>query len=256
MAYTLENWGIDTPGRTSLWRYMSLSKLLQMLQSRTIWLARVDTLLAEDPYEGSLPFTYFQLQSDQSDRDAAMEKKHSEAPGTRKQMRDMFLAMHQMERLRTYVSCWHAAITDNAAMWKLYGGGSDGSICVQTTTARMMKIVPDWVGIGKIKYTSYDKNWDVNVSNSYTPFFHKRSCFQHENEIRLLTNSSLDDIPFDVSNEATGLPVQFDPNELLLRIHVSPTSDSWFLDVVQKAVSSLGVDVPVEPAPMSILPVF
>jgi hypothetical protein len=141
-------------------------------------------------------------------------------------------------------------------MWKLYGGGGDGSVCVQTTTARMMKTVPDWIGIGKINYTSYEKRWDINVSNSFTPFFHKRSCFQHESEIRLLTNSFLDDIPFDVTEESKGIPVPFEPNELILRIHVSPTSDKWFLDVVAKAVASLGVDAPVEPAPMSILPAF
>jgi hypothetical protein len=152
---------------------MSLSKLLQMLQSRTLWLARVDTLLAEDPYEGSLPFTYFQLPSDQAERDAAMERKHNEAAGTRQQMREMFRAMHESERTRTFVSCWHAAVTDNAAMWKLYGGGGDGSVCIQTTTARIMKNIPDWVGVGKIRYASYDRKWDVNVSNSYTPFFHK-----------------------------------------------------------------------------------
>lgn len=240
---------------------MSLSKLLAMLQNRTLWLARADTLLVEDPYEGTLPFPYFQLPSDQAEKDAAMEKKRNEAPGTRKQMREMFRAMHELERTQTYVSCWHAALTDNAAMWKLYGGGGgggggDGSVCVQTTTARMMKALPDWVGIGKINYTSYDKLWDINVSNPFTPFFHKRSCFQHENEIRLLTNSASDGIPFNVTKECKGVPVPFEPNELILRIHVSPTSDGWFLDVVAKAVASLRVDAPVEPAPMSILPAF
>ena len=241
---------------SSLWRYMSLGKLLQMLESRTIWFSRVDQLIKVDPFEGSIPLRFAQaITDDQRAKDEAYEQLNHFAPGTREQMRATRLELHRAERIRTYVSCWHAAQSDNDAMWRLYGAEQDGSVCVQTTAARAFAQLPNWVRIGRVSYKAYDQEV-FPTDNAFSPFFHKRTCFSHENEVRWLINPLMDamDTPWDQA--AIGLAVPFDPDELLIRICVSPASPDWFMDTVTATVERLGVKVPVEPAPMSMSPAF
>lgn len=242
---------------TSLWRYMSLSKLIQMLNSRSMWFSRVDQLLEDDPFEGSIPYRYAPrlLDAEQLEKDALHEQKHNLAPGSLAKLRATRLQMHRAERERTYVSCWHASRSDSDAMWRLYGAEKDGSVCVQTTAARVFDQLPDWVRVGRVSYKSYET--DVfPTNNSFSPFFHKRACFSHENEVRLLVNPSVDSMDGPWNPAAIGIPVPFDPDRLLVRICVSPTSPEWFLETVAATVRKFDVSVPVEHAPMSMKPVF
>lgn len=242
--------GVGMPGKNvSLWRYMSLSKLLNLLQSRALWLTRVDQLIEADPYEGSLPFIYDP--GDNSDRVFEQrEKKFNLAAGSGKAMHANMVASFKNNRTKTFVSCWHNAKTDNDAMWRLYGAEKDGSVCVQTTVSRVINQLPSWVSIGTVDYTSYDEPWNVPL-NAYTPFFRKRLCFQHENEVRLLVNSELVDLPFKIGAAETGIRVPIDPENFLLRIYVSPTAPSWFESVVAGVIKDLHLRLPVGPAPMS-----
>lgn len=241
---------------SSLWRYMSLSKLIQMLESRSIWFTRVDQLIRDDPFEGSIPYRFAPpaMTEEQQKKDALYEQRHRLTVGAVNQMRTTRLAMHRVERVRTYVSCWHASKSDSDAMWRLYGAEKDGSVCVQTTAARAFDQLPHWVMIGRVSYKSYDT--DVfPTDNSFSSFFHKRACFSHENEVRLLANPL--SVPMDSpwNPEAVGIPVGFDPDSFLLRICVSPTSPEWFLHTVTAVVRKFDISVPVERAPMSMKPV-
>jgi hypothetical protein len=256
LAYSAPN-DKRPPINTSLWRYMSVSKLIQMLESRSIWFSRVDSLIKADPFEGTIPLRYaaIELTDEQRAKDAAYEEKHHFAPGSRAQMRATRLEMHRVERERTYVSCWHASQSDSDAMWRLYGADTDGSICVQTTAARAFEQLPPWVRIGRINYKAYDTEVFA-TDNAFSPFFHKRSCFGHENEVRFLINPSLDSMGSPWDPNAPGILVPFDPDELLIRICVSPASAGWFLETIMATVKRFGIKVPIEPAPMSMLPAF
>jgi hypothetical protein len=242
--------GIEMPGKNvSLWRYMSLSKLLNLLQSQALWFTRVDQLIEADPYEGSLPFIYGA--GENPDRVFEQrEKKLNLVPGSGKTMHENMVASFKNNRTKTFVSCWHNARTDNDAMWRLYGAEKDGSVCVQTTVARVTSQLPPWVSIGTVTYSSYDEPWNVPL-NAYTPFFRKRLCFQHENEVRLLVNSELIDLPFNITAAETGIRVPIDTEKFLLRIYVSPTAPPWFESVVAGVIRDLRLRLPVGPAPMS-----
>ena len=43
------------PGETIIWRYMSFTKLLSLLTTRSLFLASLDELRKEDPFEGIPP---------------------------------------------------------------------------------------------------------------------------------------------------------------------------------------------------------
>jgi hypothetical protein len=247
--------GVAVAGANStLWRYMSLSKLLQLLQSRTIWFTRVDQLIEADPYEGSLPFTV--RQSERSpEKEAAVEKKHQMKKGSLSIMRDMFFESFQQQRKCTFVSCWHSGATDNDAMWRLYGAEKDG-LCVRSTVSRLLRQLPEYVHVGRVEYVSYDDKW-LDNPNVYVPFFRKRTCFQHESEVRFLFNSAVDEMggrrpsPLD-----KGWAVQFQPQDCLTEIYVSPTAPTWFQEVVKKSIEELGLSIPVQDAPMARRPTF
>lgn len=249
--------GVDIPGGgTTLWRYMSLSKLLQMLQSRSLWFSRVDQLIQADPYEGSLPFGL--LDDDEkrpTERDATIERRHGMALGSMSRSRQLFRETFSRQRSNTFVSCWHSGASDNDAMWRLYGAERDGSVCVKSTVAKLAPQLPEWITMGRVNYVSYDERW-LEAANAYVPFFRKRTCFEHEREVRLLFNTSLDDVSNGPGQTAKGHPVQFDPEEAILTIYISPTAPPWFEDVVRSSVARLGMTLNVEPAPMARKPVF
>lgn len=249
--------GVEIPGpNTTLWRYMSLSKLMEMLQTRTIWFSRVDQLIASDPYEGSLPFLAPTAdQSNSARREAEFEERHNFVAGSLATMREMHRESFIRERKKTYVSCWHSGLTDNDAMWRLYGAEKDGSVCVKTTASRLLPQLPNWINAGRVKYVSYHERWPEN-SNVYLPYFRKRTCFEHEREVRLLFNNSVDPVPVDFKAEAIGYRVQFDPGSAFQTIYISPTAPSWFEGVVAENVKHLHMHIPVEPAPMALKPAF
>jgi len=248
--------GIEEPGRaTTLWRYMSLSKLLQMLQSRTIWFSRVDQLIQADPYEGSLPFGLLEDEDERPARDAAIERKHQMAPGSMSESRKLFRETFSRQRSNTFVSCWHSGASDNDAMWRLYGAEKDGSVCVKSTVAKLAPQLPEWIMLGRVNYVSYDERW-LEAANAYVPFFRKRTCFEHEREVRLLFNKALDDVPNGPTQAATGFAVPFDPEQTFSTIYISPTAPTWFEEVVISSVRRFGMKIDVGPAPMARKPVF
>ena len=249
MAKFLEENAVEKPGQSvSLWRYMSLSKFMHMIQNRTIWFSCITTLLNDDPYEGSLPFSY--LEPTNPKVTAKREKALDLSPGSTVESLRRMEASFKENRSDTFVSCWHSGVTDNDAMWRLYGAEHDGSVCVQTTVARASRNLPNWVSIGRVTYTSYDEPWDVPL-NAYTPFFRKRLCFEHEKEVRFLVNKKLDIRNDNFPGNEHGMPLVVDLNDFLLRVYVSPTSPAWFEGVVGNALHQAGLDLPFGPAPMS-----
>ncbi|MCL6729186.1 DUF2971 domain-containing protein [Sphingomonas hankyongi] len=233
-----------------------MSKLLQMLESGSIWFSRVDQLIQADPYEGSLPFGLLEDEDERPrTRDAAIEQKHQMAPGSMSKSRQLFRETFRQQRSNTFVSCWHSGASDNDAMWRLYGAEKDGSVCVRSTVAKLAPRLPAWVMLGRVNYVSYDEPW-LEEANAYIPFFRKRTCFEHEREVRLLFNKTLDDIPNGPGQTATGFAVAFDPEQTISTIYISPTAPAWFEQVVQSSVRRLGMKIEVAPAPMARKPVF
>lgn len=248
---------IRAPINTSLWRYMSLSKLLYMLQSQRLWFSRVDKLVDADPFEGSVPRNSINLEvlNRLSLRNRYLlnsEKLVSQVP---EKKIEAVLDLWRTERARTYVSCWHASRSDSDAMWRSYGADKDGSVCVQTTTARVVQHLPYWVFCGRINYVDYASK-SPDLIDALSPFYYKRTCFAHESEVRLAVNPTFRPMDMDWNQEAAGIGVPFDPEKLFLKICVSPTSQSWFLETVEAAVKHLGIGIPIEVAPMSALPNF
>jgi hypothetical protein len=162
-----------------VWRYMDFMKFVCMLEERALFFCRLSVL--GDPYEG----LYAPANITHRRRQAAL------LPGT---PNERFLRRGVLRHLdrTTVVSSWHLSAHESAAMWKLYAA-TNGSICIQSTYARLRACMPD-VDLCRVRYIDY-RSQPVPESHLALPLLHKRRSFQHEHELRAFMLLSLRSYP-------------------------------------------------------------
>lgn len=240
------------PKREVLWRFMSLAKFLAMLQRQALYLTRVDQLLAIDPFEGSVPRRYEAARIAAKRFKPVVHHALRVSPEAVLAAAELRAEMHRKERSHTFVSCWYSGRHDSDAMWRLSG---KDSVAVRTTVARLSSALPEWAYIGRVTYKDYETQV-FPTSTCWSPFFHKRECFAHEREVRVLVNPSIDDIGRADALKELGIEIPMNMRQVLTAIHVSPASPKWFLDVVNREVALHGLTCPVQRAMMDREPAF
>lgn len=146
----------EPPGGAQLSRYMNLAKFMQLLQAATLWFAATDQL--GDPWEASLG-----------------PKGRMLPP----QLRHFI----KWSRSWTFVSCWYEADCESAAMWSRYG--ADG-VMIRSSSAALKTVLDKSsreIHLGRVRYIDYAHD-QVDYSNTFSPFLHKRRSFAHECEVR------------------------------------------------------------------------
>ena len=119
-----------------LWRYFDLPKLLALLQSGTLYFARIDQL--SDPFEGY-----------------PTKEESTLAANT---LLDPVLGIQShIIRNCAYASCWSQYDFENAAMWTTYGT-TDGGVLIQTTLGTLADSFPPSVYLGQVRYVSDSAN--------------------------------------------------------------------------------------------------
>jgi hypothetical protein len=155
-----------------VWRYMSLPKLISLVRSDALHLARLDRFT--DPYEGST--------TERTVAGIDQFLKQLTPTGGYHEMYDIY----KRNRESMFVSCWHANEDESEAMWRLYGTAG-GSVAIQTTYSKLTASVehePD-VYIGFVRYVDYNRA-SFPDANVFYPVMHKRRSFSHEREVRLV----------------------------------------------------------------------
>ena len=148
-------------------------------------------------------------------------------------------------RRYTYLSCWHMADYESAAMWRLYSTTHE-AIAVQSTFAKLQQLLPEHAHIGLVQYVDYE-SFMIPQGNTMSPFLFKRRSFEHEHEIRAV----IQDSPFragqiDLNHEpdiAKHVPV--DMSQLIEVLYVAPLTPDWYLDLVTKVTMRYGLRYPI-----------
>lgn len=234
---------------TELWRYMSLSKLVSMVTSSTLWFSRADLL--GDPHEAAMGLAtrqqreqlYEVLAADGMPADMVQANLEREA----QRNRDM---------VPSYcVSCWHAHQGESAAMWATYGG-LDAAVAVRTTFERLTASIVDDRPIlaGLVTYIDYATT-PLPRGEPLQAIFHKQLTFAHEKELRAVLWDARQ-LWDDTHVPVTGYAVKVDLTRLLDAIRVGPAVESWFLDAVTACMGRLGVEVPVTRSELVVKPVY
>jgi hypothetical protein len=223
MYYSNPNISLPEDPNTVVWKYLDLSKFLDLLLSEKLFLSRSDKF--EDQYEGTFSEPTYEEIKKLSDNNPE------------------FLSYYKTHREKVVVSSWHINEYESFAMWQIFTQNSEG-IAIQSTIGRLQKALEVEKEfkqyIGEVKYIDYKKEF-IPFDDMFFPFLFKRKSFQYEREVRIIADITSENIKI---NE--GLKIQIDINQLIEKIYIHPKSENWYKRLVIELVSKLGFDFEIE----------
>lgn len=258
-----------------LWRYTDVAKFVDLLTSGSLWLSNVEVLAVDDPYEGLPGAVQFPHRMWRTIDEVPNELRqqilgiYGREPGCNPDsaFRNWFMVeeqrciMTRSGRRDYYVSCWHAAAYESAAMWKVYSSPG-GGVAIVTNGARIgsaLSGVSEDLNLGTVRYE--DPDWiEIGSSNAFDSIMVKRSSFSYEKEVRLVhwrTGEIHDALANDTWNDETmrfdnliedsrpirqGISVSCDINVLIERVIISPFAPPWYKTMIERLRDSLGFD--------------
>src|ERR1700722_19432980 len=99
-----------------LWRYMSFSRFMWLLQRKLLWIGRSDTL--DDPWELAITPTHLEEVRHRATADEHAAK------------------VYGHWRRTTFISCWCASEHESHALWRVFCGDKEG-VAIQTTVGAL-----------------------------------------------------------------------------------------------------------------------
>ncbi len=208
---------------TIVWKYLDLSKFLDLLMSEKLFMSRSDKF--EDQYEGTFSEPTFE----------EIKKLSIDNPD--------FLNYYKTHREKVAISSWHINEYESFAMWQIFTQNSEG-LAIQSTIGRLQESLNPETNfnqyIGEVNYIDYKKE-HIPFDDMFFPFLFKRKSFQYEGEVRIITDIGESDIKI---NE--GLKINIDINQLIAKIYIHPKSENWYKNLVIQLVKQLGFDFTIE----------
>ena len=208
---------------TVVWKYLDLSKFLDLLMSEKLFMSRSDKF--EDQYEGTFSEPTFE----------EIKKLSIDNPD--------FLNYYKTHREKVAISSWHINEYESFAMWQIFTQNSEG-LAIQSTIGRLQESLITETNfkqyIGEVNYIDYKKE-HIPFDDMFFPFLFKRKSFQYEGEVRIITDTGESEIKI---NE--GLKINVDINQLIEKIYIHPKSENWYKNLVIQLVKQLGFDFTIE----------
>lgn len=223
MYINSSNITLPEDNNTIVWKYLDLSKFLDMLLSQQLFMSRSDKF--EDQYEGTFSEPTFE----------EIKKIAANKPE--------FLDYYKSHREKVVISSWHINEYESFAMWQIFTKNNEG-LAIQSTIGRLKEALrPEnrfEQYIGNVNYIDYKKEY-IPFDDAFFPFLFKRKSFQYEREVRIITDVSAHDISV---NE--GIKINVDLNQLIEKIYIHPKSENWYKKLVIELVSKLNFTIEIE----------
>jgi hypothetical protein len=214
---------LPVDSNTIVWKYLDLSKFVDLLLNRKLFMSRSDKF--EDQYEGTFSEPTFE----------EIRKLSIDNPD--------FLDYYKTRRKNVVISSWHINEFESFAMWQIFTQKSEG-LAIQSTLGRLQKaLIPETTfkqHIGEVNYIDYKKEY-IPFDNAFFPFLFKRKSFQYEREIRIISDISQHNLMID-----NGLKIEIDLNQLIEKIYIHPKSENWYKNLVIELVKRLDFDFEIE----------
>ena len=221
----LDNPNIKLPEdpETIVWKYLDLSKFLDLLLSKKLFMSRSDKF--EDQYEGTFSEPTFE----------EIRKLSIDNPD--------FLNYYKTHREKVAISSWHINEYESFAMWQIFTQNSEG-LAIQSTIGRLQKALQPEEHfqqyIGEVNYIDYKKEY-IPFDDLFFPFLYKRKSFQYEREVRIISDVTQNNLKLN-----DGLKINVDVNLLIEKIYIHPKSENWYKNLVIQLVKQLGFDFNIE----------
>ncbi|MDO4308458.1 MAG: DUF2971 domain-containing protein [Eubacteriales bacterium] len=210
-----------------IWKYMSLSKFIQIILTSTLWFNRLDNF--EDVFEGVYP---------QGNRRKIY---YNNAEKSEKEINEI----QKITRKKVYVSCFHINEYESAAMWKLYS--SDEGVAIKLNM-KSLKASFDAeekrIYIERVRYVDFSRDF-IPDNNIVHLALSKRKSFEHEKELRCIF--------YDYKakySQQTGVSIKVDINELIKEVYISPYAPSYLKNQVEKISEIFGLKANVIRSPL------
>ena len=221
----LDNPNIKLPDdpETIVWKYLDLSKFLDLLLSKKLFMSRSDKF--EDQYEGTFSEPNFE----------EIRKLSIDNPD--------FLNYYKTQSEKVAISSWHINEYESFAMWQIFTQNSEG-LAIQSTIGRLQKALQPEEHfqqyIGEVNYIDYKKEY-IPFDDLFFPFLYKRKSFQYEREVRIISDVTQNNLKLN-----DGLKINVDVNLLIEKIYIHPKSENWYKNLVIQLVEKLGFDISIE----------
>lgn len=246
-----------TPDAT-LWRYLTFTKFVSLLDKRAIFFTRADKL--GDPFEGAVARINLELQRRHWEANISNLKQYAI------QLPDMSerpeVAVKEIRR-HTLINCWYESEHESEAMWNLYSRAHEG-IAIRTDFRSLADSFKDDrdIFIGRVSYIDYEKD-SMQDDNLFRPFLYKRKGFEHEREVRALTIALPSHIgpskgPLDMSQAiySVGTYCKVDLSQLVSEVVVAPYAPEWLLELTESVASRYDLQATVVRSSLAIEPAW
>lgn len=189
-----------------LWRYLSLERFIDLVDSKTLFFSPLAWYEKTDPFEGYMPRVAMEAIASVSNksRDQTISSIRAATHLPEQTRQGLLRAMENAEAstptmrslykniaLTSMVSCWNRSEHESEGMWNLY---SRNGLAIKTTvgaikTALVDNVQSHVVHMGTIKYIDFSSR-DIGPADCVTEDGHimgmlKRSAYAHENEVRM-----------------------------------------------------------------------
>lgn len=235
-----------------IWRFMDFAQFIDVLERKSLFFARVDTL--GDPFAGpgdnaasalrTLPDEVLRLAEQAAapppkmgrlERWWSRKAQESEQDNLVKTVRD-----HQPPAL-VWASCWHATSPEQMALWKGYHAASK-TIAIRSTLAKLRGALaaasPSSVAVDLVRYVDPDSL--TTVTEPAQRALMKSNALAYEREVRaILTQSGGGGGCF-----GRGCGVAVDVAAMIEDVAVSPAAEVWFQELVRRVLRTYELDKP------------
>lgn len=178
----------DADDTATLWRYMDLSKFLDLILHKKLVFPRYDKF--EDPFEGYAS-NFMELVRKELQNNG-FEDGGLNFGGS------CFSDFVDISNHYAYVSCWHHNDHESAGMWKLYCSTPE-SLAIKTSVEALKKSLSKNkeynLIFSKVTYDSKLEGYaikDLSNVNVFNALLMKRESFDHEKEYRILLIDNAD----------------------------------------------------------------
>lgn len=218
-----------------IWRYMTIEKFKDLLQTRSMYFRRMDRFI--DEYEGHL----------NAHTKEVLDKMFVNEFSNHEEMaQSLKVALKHIKEI-TFVNCWHIADKESEEMWKEYASPTSG-VVIKTTAKNLMASISETdLGVLHMKKVEYIDTIDqqVDLSHLLRILNTKQRKFNYENELRTILIYSKGDIdPTDgetviMQTPESGLKINVDLNTLIQRVYIHPLASKTDYTLLRAIVMKL-----------------
>ena len=178
----------DLSDEETIWRYMTLDRLINILDDKALFMTGLGAYSKSDPYEGYPPPVVLKQLKDHCP--PAMYFSHDTSKS--QDLNNFKLFAERLFHSRV-VSCWFQGDEESEAMWKIYGDAGK-AIAIRTTVGKLASALGNafdgkiakvlYVNYTKVTHEDYEAVMGAHAQSVLLDPIYKRHSYAHEREVR------------------------------------------------------------------------